>query len=718
LSPSSPRRTGHPFRVAVQVGVPLAALVCALACGWLKDRTVRRAPGLSVLLVTIDTLRVDALGAYGNTRVTTPWIDRLAEEGVRFENCHAQNVVTLPSHSNILSGRYPMEHGVRDNSNFRFPPEMDTIATLLKASGYRTGGFVSAFPLDARFGLNRGFDVYDDHVSDVESHRAFHMQERKGPETVAAALRWLQVPGTAPTFCWVHLYEPHWPYEPPEPFASRFRDKPYFGEVSAADAALGPLLEPLLQAGPKGRTLVVLTADHGESLGEHGEMTHGIFAYEATLHVPLILYQPGILRPRIVDGPVRHVDILPTILDALGIGAPAGLPGQSLLPEAAGKAQPPATSYFEALSASMNRGWAPLRGVLKARKKFIDLPLPEVYDLASDPTESANLAASDPQGLEVFRTLLSGLRSGERALARVRETDEVRERLRGLGYVTSKESAAKAAYNAEDDPKRLISVDAELQEVIGKYLGGDLKGGLALCEDLVTRHPNMPIALTHLAFLYREEGDLPAATVALRRAVALNPENLDVVALLGAYLIEGGRPKEALAFLEPYQKRPEPDLDVLVAYGMASAALGRAGEALAVFERARSLDPSSGMALVNIGTVYLMGGDRVQAREAFLQALSLDPTIARAHTSLGVIAAQTGRTEEAVQEWKKALALDPRSYETLYDLGTLLIRLGRVEEARPLLEQYVREAPLSTESKDIARVRTWLSRTAGSPGGA
>src|SRR5438034_6108146 len=239
------------------------------------------------------------------------------------------------------------------------------MATLLKNRRYRTAAFVSAFPLDNRFGLARGFDVYDDRYGKGVERRAFREPERAGSATVAAAVAWINEQ-RSPWFAWVHLYEPHFPYAPPEPFATRYRATPYLGEVAAVDAALAPLLGPVLEQGAAGRTLVVLTGDHGESLGEHGEMTHGLFAYEGTLHVPLIVYQPRLFskyRRSTIDEPVRHVDILPTILDALGAGPPSSADGHSLLAIAAGERPVAAPAYFEALSASINRGWAPLYGV-------------------------------------------------------------------------------------------------------------------------------------------------------------------------------------------------------------------------------------------------------------------------------------------------------------------------------------------------------------------
>jgi arylsulfatase A-like enzyme/tetratricopeptide (TPR) repeat protein len=673
----------------------------------------KRAPGLSVLLITIDTLRADALGCYGHPRAETPWIDRLASGGVRFERAHAQNVVTLPSHANILSGRYPTDHGVRDNSGFRFPAGTDTLATILKGRGYRTGGFVSAFPLDSRFGLNHGFDLYDDHLGDTEVSPAFHMEERRGPLTVAAAKRWLRTVGEQPSFAWVHLYEPHAPYEPPEPWASRFREDPYHGEVSAADAALEPLLAPILGAGAEGRTLVVLTADHGESLGQHGETTHGTFAYEPTLRVPLILYAPRLFKSRVTKDPVRHVDILPTVLDALALPLPTDLPGRSLLDLVVGRSAVAPSSYFEALSAVATRGWAPLYGVIQGGMKYIDLPIPELYDLAADPEEVHNLAGTQAQTLERMRAHLAQLRAADRGLQPAEENAEVRERLKSLGYAATSAPARGKSYTEDDDPKRLISLSTSLDEVIQLYRAGDLPRARALAEDIVRRRP-MPIALLHLAFLERETGDLKAAVETAGRALATSPLSADAAALLGAYLNESGRPRETVERLTPYAAVSQPDVDVLFALGAAQAQVGRRAEALKTLERARTIDPSSAMALVNIGTVHLMARDYGRARAAFESALVEEPTLSRAYNSLGVVEAQTGHPDRAIALWKRAVELNPREYDTLFNLGDLLVHQGRPGEARGYFEAFVRRAPPALYAGDVARVQAWLA-SGGSP---
>ncbi len=695
----------------VRGGVAALALLGAifLAC---HGRGPRGEAGLSVLLITIDTLRADALGASGNSRAATPWIDRLAGAGVHFTRAYAHNVVTLPSHSNILSGCYPFEHGVRDNAGFRFPATVETLATRLNALGYRTGAFVSAFPLASRFGLARGFDVYDDRFLSGGTGPGHADEERPGPATVAAARQWL-AEGSGPAFLWLHLYEPHFPYAPPEPFASRFPDEPYLGEVAAMDAALEPVLAPLLEEGRSGRTVVVFTGDHGESLGEHGEKTHGIFAYEGPLRVPLILYCPRLLSPARVETPVRHVDIVPTILDALAAPIPEGLSGRSLLSTSSDPQGPP--SYFEALSGMVNRRWAPLHGVVRGPLKYIELPLPELYDVVVDGHEERNLAASRPQELEALQTLLRRLRTDDREPARgVRETAETRARLRALGYLAAADKAPpKERYTADDDPKRLIALDAEMQAVDARWKGGDVAGALRQCEDVVRRRPTMPLALVQLSLLQREAGRLDEALRTAERALALAPDDAQMASTLGSHLNDAGRFREAAELLEPYAARAEPSLDVLLTRGAALAQTGRTAEALAAFRRALEVAPTNARILVDLGSVHLAAREYASAREAFVAALALKSDLARAHNGLGVVAAETGRVDEAIESWKTAVRLDPREWDTLYNLGRLLRRAGRTEEARPFVERFAREAPPALYARDVREARAWLDRTGG-----
>ena len=671
---------------------------------------VRREPGLNVLLITIDTLRADALGAYRSLDVGTPWMDRLAAGGVRFANARAHNVVTLPSHANLLSGRLPPDHGVRDNAGFRFPANVETLATILKSRGYRTGAFVSAFPLESRFGLTRGFDVYDDRFAGSTPRPVFLVQERRGIETVNAARKWIDAGGD-PWFCWVHLYEPHFPYAPAEPFATRFQNAPYQGEVAAADAALAPLLGPVLDSGQPDRTLVVLTSDHGEALGDHGESTHGVFAYEAVLKVPLIIYAPRLFQPAVSARPVGHVDVMPTILDALSLEIPGGLAGGSLLSAIAGRQEsgsPP--TYFESLSPALNRRWAPLHGVVDDGRKYIELPLPELYDLRTDPGETRNLVDAQPETVARLRRLLDEVRRADRGSARTSENAETRERLRSLGYLAPSTRTAPAKYTDADDPKRLIEHDATLHELTARYLDGDVAGALALCRELVGRRPDTPLWLMHLALLERESGNLDAGIDALRRVIALTPDDQEALALLGAYLTEAGRAGDAVRVLDAPAARPEATPEVQTTRALALARLGRFDEALAAMRTARQRNPANAMTLVEIGTVHLMRGDRAEARRAFEEALAIDPQAARAHSSLGVLAVEDGRPQEAREHWRAATSADPREHEKVLGLGIALARAGRPREARACFEFFVQAAPPSRYARDIERAQLWLDR--------
>ncbi len=346
----------------------------------------------NVLLITIDTLRGDALGCYGGG-ATTPVLDGLAASGLKYTFAHAPTVMTLPSHTSILTGLYPEGHGVHDNSGFRLGSEIPTLATIFSQRGMATGAFVSAATLDARFGLGRGFDVYDEGYPEQAAQGRMAVPERRGEETVAAARKWIESQN-GQWFCWVHLFDPHAPYDPPPGYGAGSDDRGrYLGEVAYVDAALKPLVG-LAQKSKPG-TLILVTSDHGESLGEHGELTHGLFAYESTLRVPLLLWNPEIRRAGVVDAPVGLVDVAPTLLELLGIEPPKAWVGRSLLRPSAER-----ELAFETLHTMLTRGWAPLRGLLAGRWKAIDLPIPELYNLRPDPAEQENLASRDPRRLE------------------------------------------------------------------------------------------------------------------------------------------------------------------------------------------------------------------------------------------------------------------------------------------------------------------------------
>jgi len=665
-----------------------------------------RTPDQNILLITIDTLRGDVLGSYGG-RAATPNLDRLAAGGLRFTFAHAHAVVTLPSHASILTGRYPFDHGVRDNSGFRLGAAPRTLAEAAREKGMATGAFVGAFPLDRRFGLSRGFDVYDD-VGGEAAQADFAFTERRAGEVVAVARAWIDRQ-QKPWLAWVHVFDPHASYSPPPPFDRKYASDPYAGEVAYVDQALGPLLE-VARAGPR-PTTVIVTADHGEGLGDHGEATHGTFAYESTLRVPLILAQVGAGRSiaaapggATIETPVRHVDILPTIGDLAGLSLPRDLPGRSLL-SATASAVP---SYFEAMTPMHTRGWAPLSGVVVGRDKYIDLPIEELYDLGKDPHEASNLALTSR---DVLQTLARELGSLGPALpgARQAEDREARQRLESLGYVSGS-APRKAKFTEADDPKRLIELDRLMLQGIDLFERGRHAEAIDTFRQVISRRPDMALAYRRLAYIQRETGAVAAAIATLREGLQRTGPNVDLEVRLGTCLVETGALSEATPMLERAIHADPENTEALNALGIAHARAGRPDDALLVFERILGIDSRNAQALENIGTVQLQRGNMEAAAAAFGRAAAANPRSSRAHAGSGVVAFKQGRLEEALSEWRRAVDLDPRNFDALYNLATELARAGRVQEARPYLERFARTAPPALYARDIAQVNRLLSR--------
>jgi len=659
----------------------------------------------NLLLITIDTLRADALGGDGG-RARTPNLDRLAAEGIRFTFAHAHAVVTLPSHATILTGRHPFEHGVRDNAGFRLGDAARTLAEAAREKGLATGAFVGAFPLDRQFGLAQGFDVYDDLSGREVAPADFAFAERPAGEVVAAAQAWVGA-RQRPWFAWVHVFDPHSPYAPPAPFDREYAQDPYAGEVAYTDRALGPLLD--LARNASRPTTVIVTADHGEGLGDHGEPTHGVFAYESTLRVPLIIAQlgPGTSgggSGATSDAAVRHIDIAPTIGELLGLSLPGDLPGRSIL--AVPREREARATYFEAMTAMLKRGWAPLRGVIADRRKYIDLPLEELYDLASDPGEQRNLAPASGDRVRVLAARLEGFGAtlpGEP----VEESAEVRERLQALGY-TSGSAPRKTRYTEEDDPKRLIDVDRLMIEGIDLHRQGRSAEAARAYRRVIERRPDMTLAYRRLAFIQWEAGATADAIATLRGALARNGPDLETEIRLGTYLAESGAVHEAVPMLEQSAAADPHRTEALNALGIAYARAGRHGDALRTFDRILKINPRDAFALENVGTVHLQRGELDEASAAFTRALENDPRSSRAQAGLGVVALQAGRTDEALDRWRRAVELDPANFDALYNLAMELARAGRRAEARPYLERFARTAPPGFYRAEIARIHDML----------
>src|SRR5438067_10796501 len=455
---------------------------CALlTSSFAVGNAAQAATPANVVFITIDTLRPDHLGCYGDKQIRTPNIDTLAADGTRFERAYTAVPVTLPSHTVIFTGTYPTLSGVHDFAANKLSPTQATLASVLKDNGYTTGAVIGSAVLDSRFGLNHGFDFYYDHF-DFNRLPQSNLDEMEGPGNVVAdvTLDWLSKNYQKKFFLWMHLYDPHYPYRPPAPYSEQYKDRPYDGEIAFSDAQVGRLIEFLKNKGLYQNTLIILSGDHGESLGEHGEKTHGFFIYNATLHVPLIIHLPGDMHARTVQDLVNLADLMPTVLAALDVQIPAQVQGQSLLPLISPKKEDNARSlYAETFLPRLHFNWSELRGVETENYHFIDAPKPELYDVGKDPGETKNLYADKRAVSEEMRarlaTLIQRYGAGQELAQKTGLDPALIERLKSLGYAGfSGGSNSGANIHALPDPKDRIQTyelfsDAMADSQHGQY---------------------------------------------------------------------------------------------------------------------------------------------------------------------------------------------------------------------------------------------------------
>lgn len=653
--------------------------------------------GRNLLLITIDTLRADRLGCYGSERSLTPRIDALAEGSLLFTRAFAHNSVTLPSHANILLGTTPLVHGVHDGSMFVVGDEHLTLSEHLKAQGYATGAFVGAFPLDSRFGLNQGFDVYDDDFRSSNTE-AFEARERKAEEVTQRALRWLREQ-TSPWFLWVHVYDPHDPYESPEPYRTRFSGEPYDGEVAYVDAVLGKFLDDAARLRAADDTVVILTSDHGESLGQHGEETHGYFAYNTTIWAPLIVKVPAV-RPNRIDVPVAHIDIFPTACHALGVKPPPSLQGLSLLSKLNSRKVRQRLIYFESLYPYYSRGWAPQIGFIRQGMKFIDSPIPELYDLEKDFDELHNLTSSAPlEGyLNEMADLIKDLspRDGPMPAPDTKVNRKKLEALRSLGYISSPGAAAKRSFGPEDDVKTLLPFHNRTLEATRLYARDKAAGAVDRLKNIIAERSDLDIAYTALAIILRDQGRLIEGLETLKQGISVLPSNYEILSKSLNFLVEAKRYPEVIELIEGCSLPTilnDPDTWNLMGISLhRTARFERAGEA---FKRALSLDGNHAVAHKNLGTLHFemflaekQARDYETSLEHFKKALEIDPEYASAYNGLGAAYLQAGHLDGAIHCLKRAIELDPDYGAAMYNLGLAYFNAGRKAEAYAYLTQF------------------------------
>jgi len=682
-APVRRRRWIHPAAVALVLVVAVAALVT-----W-RVHTRPASPPLNVVFISIDTLRADHLGCYGDRQAATPVVDELAAKGTRFAEAVAHVPMTLPSHASLLTGLTPLRHGVRNNADFVLNPKIPTLAEQFKAAGYRTGAFVSGFPLHRRFGLARGFDVYDDRFPRGDDPSRPPYIERRADETIAAVTRWLAdtaAAGPNPFFLFVHLFDPHTPYAPPEPFLSRFRHRPYDGEVAFVDAQIAVLLAALDRSGARDRTIVLVTSDHGEGLGEHGEPTHGLFVYDSTIRVPLILNGPGVARGRVSTSLARGIDVAPTLVDLAGVPPMQGVEGRSLRADLGGR--PPAgeeAAYVESLFARLSFGWAPLYGWRQRGLMYVEAPTPELYDLKQDPGQLHNLASERRADTErLARVVQAAVSKASPPPAAAPATGDSRERLRSLGYF----SGGAIARPSLRDPKDLAALAVRLENAIA-IDRADPPKAVREFRAILTEDPANPLARRHLAIALTSDRQYGEAVKELQQLVASGNETADTYSLMADSYRLLGQPEKAAdaarhaAELDP--GAPEPPN----ALGKALVALGRRDEARAAFERALALSPDDPDALGSLADMAIEQGDLEEAHARLVALRLRDPADVRASLKLGVVLVRLNQVQPAIALFQEVVGQEPGNVEALVDLAGALAKAGRAAEAVPYFERAV-----------------------------
>jgi arylsulfatase A-like enzyme/Flp pilus assembly protein TadD len=618
-------------------------------------------------VVTIDTLRADRVGVYGYRAAATPNLDALARDGTMAPQASAHVPLTRPSHVALFTGRLPTETGIRDNISPAVVPALPLLAEVAKRAGFATGAFVASVVLDSSSGLDRGFDVYDDAIAGAGGGAEFlNTLQRRGDAVTDAALAWLEkTRGSAPAgrvLLWLHLYDPHDPYEPPEPWASRFASSPYDGEVAFADEQVGRLDAALARLGLKADTALVVTSDHGEGLGDHGETLHGFFAYETTLRVPFLARGPGIVAGKRLSGTVALVDVLPTALDLLGLPAAASsLSGRSLAAEMRGGApRPEAPVYAESLVPLLHFGWSDLRVLRDGRYKYIQAPRPELYDLARDPGETTNLAPAEAPRAEAMRAALGRFLDAERAAARgsgaaSAVAPELLEKLGALGYVGGAAPAETATPGA--DPKDMA---------IEFRIANDL-----MREGLQRLH----------------ERDYAASAARFQAVLARKVSSFEVHFYLARALAGLSRHAEAARHFDEAARRSPAFAAAWEGLARSLLAAGRKREARPAYEKAAALSPKDAALQARLGELLRDLGDVDEAIRRQTAATELAPETASYWNELGMTLGGNRREAEAERAFRQAVRLDEKNARYAYNLGLILERQGRAAEARPWYEK-------------------------------
>jgi arylsulfatase A-like enzyme/Flp pilus assembly protein TadD len=647
----------------------VTALVVAFAFGFgvqtLATNSLAPRSAINVVVITIDTLRADHVGCYGNEQVHTPNIDALAATGVRFEHAYTPVPITLPAHTVIFTGSYPTFSGMHDFSGNRLGLSQATMASILKQKGYATGAVVASAVLDSRFGLNHGFDFYYDHF-EFNRLQESNLDEMERPGNIVAdqALEWLRRNPSGPFFLWMHLYDPHYPYQPPSPYAEEYKSHPYDGEIAFADEQVGRVVRFLKDRRLLEKTLIVLSGDHGEGLGEHGEKTHGFFIYNSTLHVPLIIRLPGSSSRRIVPDPVNLADILPTVLESLHIDIPRDVQGQSLAPLLAGRQwTQPRSLYSETYLPRLHFNWSELRGVELEKYHFIDAPKPELYDVEKDPGELHNIySQKNAVATELHAKLwavIHEITPGSELAEKTGLDPAMMEHLKSLGYLGVSGGGGSTVKGTDlADPKDRIQIYELISDGMAASQHGQYQESIEKLSTALQTEPNSVSIHYLLALDYYRLQDFGKAIDHLQQVLQVSPDYALAVYQLGLCYAKAGDMHNAIQYLQ----------------------------------RTLRMDSTNFSAAYNLGVAYMRIGETASAVSSFRQSISIFPDYVAAHVSLGELLLYQGQTDDAISELRKAVGLAPGDLRAHAALAKALEAKGLHDEARGELEK-AREAP-------------------------
>ncbi len=691
-----------PF-VPVAAGLAVLALLAAFVVFVIRPGTGRTArpaaDSLNVLLITLDTTRADRLGSYGYAGAKTPRLDALAGEGVRFARAYAPAPLTLPSHATILTGLYPAAHGVRNNGR-ELDPKFRTLAEILKGHGFATAAFVSSFSVDSRFGLGRGFDVYEDTFQAASPLKGAN-SERRAEETFALFSRWFDGASPSRFFAWVHYYDPHLPYDPPSPYKEEFGGRPYDGEIAYMDRFVGAVLDRLEEKGVAGRTLVVVAGDHGEGLGDKVETGHGIFLYEETVRVPFIVRNPGAFpRPRVVGSAVRLVDVAPTVLTALGLAGEAGaMQGRDLTPWMRGKEDADLDALVETFYPRENFGWSELVGLVSGPWKYIQAPRPELYDLGRDPGERRDLAASSSAAAgEMARKLeqeLVRLSTPAGAGGPAAGSAEVRERLRSLGYVNFAPAKGEAA---PADPKDKIGLLKNIQQAQIHEAREEFAEAERAYREVVREIPDSPESYVNLALVQARQNGFDRAIETLKAGVERIPDSDVLLVRLGHTYLVAGKPREALETMEKVLVLYPESLDALTVSAGILDATGRKGEAREFYTRALAIEPESRHLRMSYAANLASTGSLKEAIGIYESLIADFPGEQAFYQYAGIASSYLGEFDRAVSFLRRAVDIAPTP-TGFFNLAVAYEKSGDLKNAAAAFRTYLERYPNEKENE-------------------